>query len=312
MEYAPFNTESITMSQGRYSPNTWHLRNSYTMQYWERALLQRAISVIKITGMPEEWSGAVLDYFNYILYGYGFLSVQYLPKYGLTFQPCTLSGYDIYMQPTKVLVSNPKLNMTFEGTIGKDCAVLKLTPDYYGVFDIIDYYASKLSNLDCSIDTAIKNTRLPYILGGNGKSAVSALKKIMDKVNKGDSAVFYDSRISVDRSTMEATEPFHHVDLKVKDNYILEDLLRDFATIMRDFDTEIGIPTIPYEKKERMVTDEATSKENESVARCTTWINTLNSSAKEVTKVFPELKLHAELAFTQKQKETKEVTTNGS
>ena len=31
------------------------------------------------------------------------------------------------------------------------------------------------------------------------------------------------------------------------------DKLRDIQTVLNSFDNEIGIPTVPYEKKERMV-----------------------------------------------------------
>ena len=53
-----------------------------------------------------------------------------------------------------------------------------------------------------------------------------------------------------------------------------------------NFNTEIGIPTVPYEKKERMVTSEAESKQIESLARATIWIDTLNNSFIKVNEMF--------------------------
>ena len=66
----------------------------------------------------------------------------------------------------------------------------------------------------------------------------------------------------------------------MKQSYIITDLLRDFQTIINDFDTEIGIPTIPYEKKERMVADEANSKQIDAESRSTVWFEELNRTAK--------------------------------
>ena len=42
------------------------------------------------------------------------------------------------------------------------------------------------------------------------------------------------------------------------------------------FDAEIGIVTIPYNKKERMVTSEAESRQGDALARITVWNDCLN------------------------------------
>ena len=54
--------------------------------------------------------------------------------------------------------------------------------------------------------------------------------------------------------------------------------MQDVTTLLNAFDKEIGIPTVPYQKKERMVTSEADSTKIESIARVSLWIETLNSS----------------------------------
>ena len=120
-------------------------------------MFQRALSVLEID-LPEEWNGSIKDFFNWCLYRIGFVAVFYDKKFGLSFQPCALNGYDFYYRPTKAIVSNPSLlfgSKTFR--IGKDCEILKLTPDYMGIWDIIDYYAEKLSLLDNAINMSIIN-----------------------------------------------------------------------------------------------------------------------------------------------------------
>ena len=64
----------------------------------------------------------------------------------------------------------------------------------------------------------------------------------------------------------------------LKQSYLVTDLLRDFQTLINDFDTEIGIPTIPYEKKERLVQDEAKSKQIDATSRSIIWYDTLSDS----------------------------------
>ena len=57
-------------------------------------------------------------------------------------------------------------------------------------------------------------------------------------------------------------------------------------TILNQFDNEIGIPTVPYQKKERMVTSEADSKIIDATARSVVWRDCLVSCCKVINKMF--------------------------
>ena len=57
-------------------------------------------------------------------------------------------------------------------------------------------------------------------------------------------------------------------------------------TILNSFDNEIGIPTVPYEKKERMVQSEAESRQVDSKARVTVWVETLNRGFKGINNLY--------------------------
>ena len=150
--------------------------------------------------------------------------------------------------------------------------------------------------LDVSINSSIVNAKFAYILGAKNKGAAQALKKLLDLINKGEPAVIYDSRIFDDPVTKDT--PFQTwFRENMKNNYITNDLLQDFQTVLNNFDREIGIPTIPYNKKERMVTSEAESTEIDSKARSTVWIDTIQSSIKEVKQLYPDIKLSAKLRY---------------
>ena len=295
MNYAPLNYNKINMAAGRFSPSAIKHHNNLSFWYWSRSLFQRMASVIEF-GIPESWEGKTKDFFVYCLFKYGYIAIFNDDKFGLSFQPATLKGYDFYYQPTGALVANPLLEKEF--TIGKDCELLKLTPDYFGCWDIIDYYAEKLSMLDVSINSSIVNSKLAYLLGAKTKGAAQALKKLLDQINKGEPAVIYDSRIFDDPSSKGDVSPFQTwFRDSMKNNYITDDLLKDFQTILNNFDREVGIPTIPYEKKERMVQSEAESIELDSKARSIVWINTLDSSIKEVKQLYPDITLSAKLRY---------------
>lgn len=295
MNYAPLNYDKINIAAGRFSPSSIKAHNNLSFWFWSRSLFQRAASVIDFD-VPENWEGKIKDFFVYCLFKYGYVAVFYDNSFGLSFQPCTLKGYTFYYQPESCIVANPLLNKEFK--LGSQAQLVKLTPDYYGVWDIIDYYAEKLSMLDVSINSSIVNSKFAYLLGAKTKGAAQALKKLLDQINKGEPAVIYDSRIFDDPSSKGDVSPFQTwFRDSMKNNYITSDLLTDFQTILNNFDREIGIPTIPYEKKERLVQSEAESTEIDAKARSIIWIETLDSSIKEVKQLYPDITLSAKLRY---------------
>lgn len=292
--YIPLNYNQINVGAGTYSPSPVKSYNNRTFGFWIRALFQRITSVIEFD-LPEEWQGTVKDFFLYCMYKYGFVAVFDSDEFGMSFQPCAPKGYDFYYQPTDVVISNPLYQAILK--IGTECELLKLTPDYVGIWDIIEYYAERFSSLDNAINMSLINCKTPYILGAKNKTASSALKKIFDKVNRGDPAVIFDEKLINDPNTKDT--PFQLIELlrNPKEAYLTTDQLMDFQTILNNFDAEIGIPTVPYQKKERLVAEEATMRVYDGCARSLTWFNTLTTSIAEVKKLYPDIILNARLHY---------------
>ena len=303
MSYLPFNYEHINIPAGTYFPSCVKSINNQTFEFWQRALYQRACSTL-IIKMPDEWKkNKALMY--WCLFAYGFVGCGNMNELGRWFNPGTLNGFDFYYRPRRFILTNPYFKdeagtgVSKELEIGKDCEIIKLTPDYKGIWDIIYYYAEKIAVIDVAINSAIINTKFAYVVGAKNKAAASVLQKLFDKVNKGEPAVFFDSKLANDGVDKE--EPWQALFRdNLKQSYIITDLLRDFQTLINDFDTEIGIPTIPYEKKERMVTDEATSKQIDATSRSIIWYDTLKDSfdiANEFLQFSDGNKLEVELRF---------------
>ena len=304
MAYLPFNYEQINVSAGTYFPSCVKSFNNQTYHFWQRALYQRACSTLILT-MPEEWKeNKALMY--WCLFSYGFVGCGELPDIGKWFNPGDLKGFDFYYRPTTFLLCNPyykEQGISKEMEIGKDAQIIKLTPDYRGIWDIICYYAEKLATIDVAINSSIINTKFAYVVGAKNKAAASVLQKLFDKVNRGEPAVFFDAKLANDGTDKE--EPWQALFRdNLKQSYITTDLLRDFQTLINDFDTEIGIPTLPYEKKERMVTDEATSKQIDATSRSIIWYDTLKDSfdiANDFLGLTGENKLKVELRYNMEE-----------
>lgn len=284
--YAPLNFNEINAIEGTYTPSMVKSFNNKVFTLWERALFQRAASVIDFENLPDEWEGPVKDFFIYCLFKFGYVGVMDVPEHGLIFQPGTLSGFNIYYQPVNFIISNPHLDATVtsrEFIIGKDAELIKLTPDYFGIWDIINYYAEKLATLDNAINMSLINNKFAFMIAAKNKQASEAFKKMIDKVNAGEPVVIYDQKLINDQQ--DKTEPWQLWSRDhMKENYITTMQLEDFNTLMHNFDKEIGIPTIPVEKKERMITDEANSTVIDAISRSEIWLKTLESSLDIVNK----------------------------
>lgn len=287
MEYIPFNYDQINLGQAYYTPSNVNVVNNASYALWQRALFQRASSNL-IFNLPEEWQGNVRDFFMYCLYRFGYIAVFKTAEHGTIFQPGTLNGYNIYYQPVDVTISNPGLPMVNRLTIGKDCELIKLTPDYKGIWDIISYYAEKLSTLDNALNMSLINSKFAFMLAAKNKNAAEALKLMLDKINEGQPAVVYSKDALMPNDPDDKEEPYQLISAvkDLKSNYITTDLLMDLQTILNNFDAEVGIPSVPYQKKERLVTAEAESRVLDSTSRSTIWKDCLESSIKKVNAMF--------------------------
>ena len=314
MNYVPFNYDHINCAAGHYMPSQVKPYNNAAFMLWQRALFQRACSSIKIE-LPKEWMRH-LDLMYFCLFKIGYVGMGKDADLGKWFNPVSISGYNFYYEPTKCILANPAIKQP--GESGREyiinqpdrtAEILKLTPDYRGIWDVITYYAEKLAALDVAINTAIINTKFAYIVGAKNKAAAQVLKTLFDKVNSGQPAVFFDTKLANDGTDQE--EPWQSLFRdNLKQSYIITDLLQDFQTVINDFDTEIGIPTLPYQKKERMVVDEAQSKQIDAQSRSIIWYEELKRTA-ELCNEFMEFTPGDDIRVTLRYKE-EEVTENGN
>ena len=296
MEYFPLNFSQITSINSLNLPSTIKQRNNRAYAFWCRALFERAMSVFEWR-LPEEWIGPQKDLMKYTLARNGFGLVAHDKKYGYFLQPCNLSGFGFLYQPTEAILSNPALNKRY--IIGKECEIVKMTHDYIGIWDVIDYFATKLAQIDTSINTALVNSKNAWMLFGSNKAAALALKKATDLINQGEPAVVFDSRALLKQDALkENKEPVIKVDLGAKENAEIVGIqLKDAETLLTMFDTEIGIQTVGgnIAKKERLTEFESESKLMESQARCTEWVEELQDSFIRVKNLFPDLDIGVEL-----------------
>lgn len=266
------------------------VQNDLNTAFYMRALYQRAIAGTKFK-LPKAWRRSK-RYFKNVLFSLGYIGVVNTPEYGVIPQICTFSGYGLYLQPVKMIVSQPLVQ--FEGTIGENCELIHLCGDYMGIWDIVEHFAIRLSVAITSVDCALVNERLSVLAAGKSKQASETLKYLYEKISAGEPFAVYDKAIKSD-SIDGNDEPIWTFSQDVANQYISDKLLADIDTILMQFDKEIGIAAVG-EKKERMLTDEIAMQNEDACARSSTWFENLSDSFDLVNELFPDLGL----SFTMK------------
>ena len=277
---ALFDYDQINKFTSIQQPNTVHCRNAWMQHYFARYLLQKFIGVYEWEGIPENWSK---DYLLYNLYAYGYVTVFNTDKFGVIPQQCSLYGYNIYYLPTNCIVANPLIRIgPDELKIGRNCELIKITPDYQGFTDIIFTYSDMMALCMESVAVSLVNAKTAYVFKAKDKPTAESFKKMYDQINAGNPAVVIDKELGNDNSAM-SWDMFNN---NVATNYISDRLLNDLRTIENMFCTEIGIPNINTQKKERMITDEVLANRDETYTNAKLWLSCLQESLQKVNKMF--------------------------
>lgn len=284
-----FDERTIQFYTNLKVPSTYWKERSWEYCYWFRSLMQKIDSSLIFKNLPKGWSE---DFFHFCLNYLGFVTVFHtnredLLKYGeggVVFQPCTLGGFDFYYNPKYAMVTNPMYQKKL--TLSKDAELMKLTPDFRGTFDILDFYATRLAELSKSIMMAIKTSKYGMILTATNEAQSATLKKVWDKIQAGEELVVYKDDKETSDEIVPMEEPFKAWTQELKDNYVLDKLLADMNTILDSFYCEIGLPISPTQKKERLITSEADFGMAQSQARISCWYATLNESLEVINNKF--------------------------
>jgi len=274
----PYSYEMINLFNSSYSPSTLHTKNTQMFTFFKKYLLEKVMSVFEFE-LPEMWDK---NYFLYSLFLNGYLAIVNTDKFGVICQHCGLRGYNIYYNPTHAIIVNPLLTGILEPKIGTQCSLIRLQPNYSGVSDIVNYYADNMAMTAETCEMNIMNSKLSFLFAVRGKSQAESMKKILDRVMRGELGVFYDEKLKMGNDNI----PLDFFNNDLKKNFIapeLQDTLRRWEEM---FCNEVGIPNIRSDKKERMIVDEVNSNNIECFTKAELWLETLKEGVEQTNKMF--------------------------
>ena len=284
-----YSYDFINKYNAHIKPSTVHTQENATAWYFRRYLLQKILSVYEFKGIPETWSK---DYFLYTLFLWGFVAVIETDKFGVIPQHCSLYGYDVFYRPTNVNIANPLLRGNLTPKIGTECELIKLQPDYGSCWDIISYYADLLALSTESLGVNLVNSKLAYVFACQDKTVAESFKKMYDKINEGNPAVFADKKLFDDNGDPLWTT-FQN---NLKQNYVAGDMLNDMLKIDARFCTEIGIPNVNMAKKSGVTDNEVEANNADTKSKAEVWRETMLDGMQRVNKMF-DLDLSVELRY---------------
>ena len=278
MQNVPFFYDYMNLVDPPQQGAAIHAGDTRITRFFQRYLLQKAISVFKWT-VPETWSK---NFLLYCLYCFGYAAVFQTDKFGVIFQPCTLRGYDVYYQPTHAVIANPLLKGNLQPRIGVQCELLRLQPDYGGVMDIVTHYAELMAIATETAGINLFNSKLAYVFMTNNKAGAETFKRLYDTLSSGVPAAVIDkSAVNPDGS------PSWQLFLQnVGQNYITDRVLSDLRKLEAMFDTDIGIPNANTDKRERLITDEVNANNIETLSKCSLWLEELQASCEKCRNMF--------------------------
>lgn len=274
----PYSYDFINSYNAQIEPSTVHCNNTNLTWFFKRYLLDKTFSVFKWK-LPKAWNK---DYFLYVLYCMGYITIVNTDKFGVIPQLSGLRGYNVFYAPTHAIITNPLISGILEPEIDSQCVVIKLTHDYLGIGDLISYYADMMALTAEAAGMNIVNSKLAYVFGAKNKAMAEAIKKLYDMVQAGNPMVVYDSKY--DPGENKNLLEFYSQNLK--ENFIAPDALLVLKKLENEFASKIGLSNVNSEKKERLTNEEIEANRDETYSIAEGWLDNLKTGCDKANSMF--------------------------
>lgn len=229
---------------------------------------------------PDDWGTEIREYMLNKLIHTGYIIVTdsscgVLPLWG------SLREHNFINFPTKYKIALPNLP-EIDGTLNEDGVLVYQEWCNEGYFydynRLVDIFATRFASADCAIDVNVFNSKLAYIAEAESKAQAETIKKVYDAISEGNPIVVTKN----DTIGAEGLKMFFN---NLKNNYIANDLLDTKRTIMCEFLTCIGINNSNTDKKERLITSEVDSNNEELEVNTELWNENLKRQSEKVSDV---------------------------
>lgn len=276
---APYTYDDMNILSASLNPSGIKVTNTETATFFRRYLFHRATSVFK-WGLP---GLNPVNYFVRSLFGGGSVAMVNTKPWGVIAQHGTPGGYNVFYNPRYYHIANPLIKGFNRPVIDQQCVVFHF-PDWRGILDLVYFYGDYMAITAQAAGVNIFNSKLAYVFGADNQASAESFKKAADKVNSGEPMVVVDKVLFNNENEM-ATPFFTQ---NIGQNFIAPQLFETLRTIITLFDSEVGIPTMNYNKKERTNTEEVHQNDIETSCLASMWLRDWKETAKKSYEMFGE------------------------
>ena len=193
---------------------------------------------------------------------------------------------DVYYIPHKVLVTNPRLQKSYNITPGEDCEIVYLSePDKYalgefggGLYELIRRTATMLADNDISINIAQKNTRLVNLVSGDTQNTVDSIRAVITAMYEGEPTIVVKS------SLIDKLQGIPLIQNTSQQNLV--QLIEVQQYIIAHFYEQIGITTHDQMKRERLITAEINDNLDLAFLNIDDILESVSEGLERVNKMF--------------------------
>lgn len=240
--------------------------------YYRDWMLKKVFSIFRFSGIPDDWD---IDYMLSNLFIDGKFCITDTDM-GILPLSCGVSGVNVFQRPSEVQIANPILG-SLRRTIGKDCALVKLQYNYAGIGSMIERYATLLSMCDSSIAVNLMNARVAFIARAASKAQAATYKKMYDTITAGEPFVV------VNEDAVGEDQIFYN---HVKQNFVADEIQIVKRKIINEFLTEIGVNNANLDKRERLVSQELTANDDETIVNVQHWLDNVRQGLAEANRLY--------------------------
>ena len=215
------------------------ISNNTTFQKYFNQFILLALNMFQWDNLPE---GIETRHIEKPLIEHGYSFFYNDSDYGYVCLPCTIIGFNIYNEPTRVQINNQIIHRSME----IDEGVLILNNDLRtGLYPIIVNYASRLTEIETSINTNIFQQKFPFIVECSKDNEYS-VRQMLKNIHENEPYILVKKKLDL-------------MDIKIDDlsvPYVADKLLEDRKKIENELLTLFGLNNV-IDKKERLIVDEA-------------------------------------------------------
>lgn len=195
----------------------------------------------------------------------------------------SLTGCNYMNMPTHALGEIPYVG-TINRTIGVDCVIYNLEYMlrgwWYNFRDVVDVTAQRLASCDAGIDVNIFNSKTAVAFVAEDRAQAETIKAAYDDISNGNPLVITKANII----NSNGAQLFFN---NVKNNYVANDMQDTKRSIINELLTLLGVNNANTDKKERLITGEVDSNNEELETNVDVWKKNLEIANKQMKAMFP-------------------------